>query len=732
MAEARSFRLIKGAFGKAATLLILLLGISRLNAHPPIGYVFSGGGARAYAHVGVLKVLEANGIQPDLITGTSMGAVVGALYAMGYNASQIEEILISNAWQDMLDDSFHRKDLDIGQKRWAPYGTLNLEMESNLEPKLPSGVWVGNNLNLELAKVFAVAGGGRNFDQLPIPFGCVATDLLSGEPVVFREGSLMQAVRASLSIPSIIQPFQYDGRLFIDGGVSQNLPIKEAKEMGAIHTVAIKTNSSLRTRQELKNLIQVLDQTINIGMTRNVHTSLDECDLLLEPNLQEYRSTDYHLAAQIIAAGEEYALAQLDAIQSFKDSLGMDGNKQERPAQAPFTEKQPLGSLSIIGNENLSSAKIKEYLDLGLKNPYSAEEIVEACRKAWNSQLFLTIYPVMDSQDGVWHVNIHVKERTRQQLSIILNYTSEEGINAGAIFKLNNILLSNSVFQSAFTLGGKSEYNVDYVKNFGNLWGSYFRIFHNYSMHRRYYYDSDFSKIASVKAAELGINGGVGIFASKLVNAEAFLYSFRTKLYRDISEVAEIDSLYTISGAGFKAYHESLDDYYFPMTGLRSSLKFNLARSSQVSDYLYSKVYSSSQLYEPIYDWLSLKLGLEIGSWFGRQQINIDPFYLGGSSGYMGYQKYEVSSPVYKIYELGMVAKPRRNLFVTMGLQGLDIDDIDDWSDYKNIIWSFYAGVGFRSGIGPLRLAMAVREGGQLNYYLNLGYDLDVFHFSRR
>ncbi|NLK49255.1 MAG: hypothetical protein GX294_01245 [Candidatus Cloacimonetes bacterium] len=87
---------------------------------------------------------------------------------------------------------------------------------------------------------------------------------------------------------------------------------------------------------------------------------------------------------------------------------------------------------------------------------------------------------------------------------------------------------------------------------------------------------------------------------------------------------------------------------------------------------------------------------------------------------------------MYKIYELGMVAKPRRNLFVNMGLQGLDIDDIDDWSDYRSIIWSFYAGVGFKSGIGPLRFAMAVREGGQLNYYLNLGYDLDVFHFSRR
>ena len=418
-------------------------------------------------------------------------------------------------------------------------------------------------------------------------------------------------------------------------------------------------------------------------MARNVHTSLDECDLLLEPNLQEFRSTDYHLAAQIIAAGEEYALAQLDVIQSFKDSLGMDGDKQERPTQAPFTEKQPLGSLNIIGNENLSAAKIKEYLDLEAQESLWCGGDSRGMSQGVEFPAFLHHL----SRDGQPRRRLaceYTRERAYQTTAehhLKLHIRGRDQCRCHLL--LNNILLSNSVFQSAFTLGGKSEYNVDYVKNFGELWGSYFRIFHNYSMHRRYYYDSDFSKIASVKAAELGINGGVGIFASKLVNAEAFLYSFRTKLYRDISEVAEIDSLYTISGAGFKAYHESLDDYYFPMTGLRSSLKFNLARSSQVSDYLYSKVYSSSQLYEPINDWLSLKLGLEIGSWFGRQQINIDPFYLGGSSGYMGYQKYEVSSPVYKIYELGMVAKPRRNLFVNMGLQGLDIDDIDDWSDYR-------------------------------------------------
>lgn len=710
---------------------ILLLGFSWLHAEPKLGYAFSGGGARAYAHVGILKVLEANGIRPDYITGTSMGAVVGGLYAMGYDAAKIEEILLSTRWEDLLDDGYKRKDIYIGQKRWAPYGAVNLEMSDTWQPKLPSGVWVGNQLNLELARLFAPAGANTDFDRLPIPFGCIATDLVSGELVFFREGNLMQAVRASLSIPSIIEPFELAGRLYIDGGVSQNLPVNEVRMLGADCVIGVKTNSTLRERPELGNLLQVLDQTINIGMTANLNTSLDECDLILEPDLEGFRASDYRKAAQIIAAGEQYANANLDMILAFKTRFCGQAEKVSSET-LPDPGRRKLRGLSVIGSEHLSSVKVREFLGLKLGESYSVNQIISACQDAWNSQLFHTVYPVIDIKPDGYLVKIHVKERTRRQLGVLLNYTSEEGLQAGAVLKMQNILLKNSIFHGALSLGGRTEYNLDYVKNFGELWGAYFRLFQYFTEKKRYYYDDDFNKVASVKAAELGLTGGVGVFANKLLAAEAFIYGFRTKLYRDISTVAGIDSLYLVSGAGIKLYHESLDDYYFPMTGFRSVLKFNFARSSQLSDYIYSKVYSSSDLYTPFHDRFSLKLGLELGSWFGEEQINVDPFYLGGSHGYMGYQRYEVSAPVYKIFELGLVANPTRNLYADLGVQGLNAARVDDWSADQEVTWSVYGSLGFRSALGPLRFAVAVREDSHPNYYLNLGYDLDIFHFSRR
>lgn len=709
-------------------MLLLLLGLSQLGAVAKLGYALSGGGARGFAHLGVLKVLEEYGIQPDYICGTSMGAVIGALYAQGYDAQSIQDMLLKVKWEYAMDDSYKRKELHIGQKRWAPYGIASLGIDDQAKIKLPSSVWVANRLNLELAKLFAGSGSDMDFTQLPIPFSCVATDLLTGEKVIFTEGNLMQAVRASLSVPSILEPFELDGHLYIDGGVSQNLPAAETKEMGADFVIGIKTNSPLRPKEELKHFVTVFDQTLNISMINSLNRSLDSCDLLLEPALDGFSAMDYDKALQIINAAESYARAHLAEIMEFYNLNGLELKRGQEPQRAASMK---LSSINIYGNEHLSAAKIREFLGLNIGEHYTTTQLVNACSKAWNSQLFHTIYPIIETTEEGCLLSVYVKEKERSQLSVLLSYTSEEGVQAGGILKMQNILLKNSSLMTGLSLGGKNEYNIDYVKNFGELWGAYFRIFHYLSEKKRYYYDADFNKAASVKSREIGFTAGLGMFASKYIVAESFLYSYRTKMLQDISTVADIDSLYLVSGAGIKLYHESLDDYYFPLSGLRASLKLNLASSGSISDYIYSKVQGSAELHSPISDHLSLKLRLDIGSWFNKKHFNIDPFYLGGSSGYKGYHKYQVSAPVYKMVDLGLTSKVWKKLFVSAGAQGLIIDEIDSWAN-SEIVWCGYLGAGINTILGPLRTSFGIREGGKPNFYINFGYDLDVFHFSRK
>lgn len=714
-----------------ALLVLLFLAASPLSAKG-LGYALSGGGARGYAHIGILKVLEENGIYPDYITGTSIGAIIGGLYAQGYTADEIGQLAATLDWDRLLEDKYVRRDLYIGHKRWTPYGNLNLEMGEDWVPHLPSSVLVGNEINLELFHFFHPSSLQRDFFALPIPFACVATDLVTGEPVVFTQGTLMQAIRASMSIPSLVEPFEFGGRTFIDGGISQNLPLAQVRELGADVVIGLKVNSTLRSEEKLVDIIDVLDQSINIGITRNLNEDLGECDLLLEPALESFSASDLRTVEDIVAAGETYARERLDRIIAFRDSLLALGYTFQPRTKLEAPEKVKIVAIDCVGNKYISCAKIKEYMRLE-PGTHSISGIIGACRDAWNSKTLHTIYPILLPEKDGYRLRVCVKERQRRNLALNLTYTTEEGLNAAAILSLNNLALKNSNLLAALTLGGKTEFCIDYVKNFGELWGSYFRIFPYLSENRLYLYDMDNYKIGSVKTLEFGSTAGLGVFANKLAVAEAFTYACRTRLYRDVSTTAPIDSLYLIGGFGLKAYHESLDDYEFPRSGIRAFTKLNFARWSAVSDKIFNKFSSELDAWSPLAEFCSLHLGLEYGSYFGTNEDNaFDPFYFSGSHGYRGYERYAVSSPQYKIYNLSLLLCPRKNLFLETGIQGLNLDTSNNWGLDQEVEWSLFGELGYRTLLGPVRFSVAARQQGEASYYLNIGYDSDIFHFSRK
>lgn len=709
-----------------------MLALSPLGARG-LGYALSGGGARGYAQIGILKVLEENGIYPDYITGTSIGAVIGGLYALGYSATEIESLLAQVNVSQLLDDNYQRGDLYIGQKRWAPYGNLTLDLDKKWMPHLPPSIYAGNKLNLEFARLFLPASAYQDFSSLPIPFACVATDLLTGEPRVFTQGSLMQAVRASISVPSLMKPFVFEGSSYIDGGISQNLPVTTLKALGADTVIGLKANSTLRTSEQLVDLVDVIDQTINIGITRNLNAALDECELLLEPDLQVFSSTDFTAYARIVAVGEAYAREHLPEILALRDSLLARGYVFQPARKATFPAKLRINSIASRGREHISSLKIRDYLGLETRHSYTPQEIFAACTEAWNSQLFSVLYPVLEPDGNGYRLIVHTEERERGHLILNSSYTTEEDLNVGAILSLDNIVLKNSRLQAGFTLGGRTEVNLDYVKNFGEFWGSYFRLFPYLSEQRYYLYDAEGFTTSSIKSLEFGISPGVGVFARKIAIAEAFFYSYRTKLYRDVSPVPPLDRLYLISGLGFKAYHESLDDYVFPRRGLRAFGKFNFARWSSLSDQIYTRFTGDLDLYTQLSSYASLRLGLNHGTYFGSEQESaVDPFYFSGSHGYRGYQRYAISSPQYSVCTFGLVLNPRRNLFVETGLQGLNLSKEEFWYSGQKMEWSAYAELGIRTLIAPIRFIAALRKNGKPNLYLNVGFDYDTFWFSRK
>lgn len=295
---------------------------------PRIALVLSGGGARGFAHVGLLKALESARVPVDWIVGTSMGAIVGGLYATGMDADTIERELLAVDWQNLFRSRSPRQQLSQRRKEedheFAPLLEFGIHEG---EFRLPGGGGAVSTQSLEmLLRRYTLATRRlRHFDQLPTPFRAVATDMETGEPVVLDRGDLAAALRASMSVPGVFAPLELDGRLLGDGGLVDNLPVDVARALGAQVVIAVNIGTPLAPRDTLGSVLGVSAQMINILTEQNVQRSvatLTRQDLLLAPPLGRLASSDFARAPELVALGHAYAQGIGAALERFGVGAG--------------------------------------------------------------------------------------------------------------------------------------------------------------------------------------------------------------------------------------------------------------------------------------------------------------------------------------------------------------------------------------------------------------------------
>jgi NTE family protein len=275
--------------------------------------VLSGGGARGVAHIGVLKVLEEEHVPIDAIAGTSMGAVVGGLYASGLTAREIERIMTSLNWQDAFRDRPPREDLTLRRKQEDENFLVKFPLGiRGHKVLLPKGLIQGQRLNQMLRRLTLPVARITNFDELPTPFRALATDLETGEGVTIDSGDLTSAMRASMSAPGVFAPVERDGRLLVDGGISENLPVDIARSMGVDILIVVDVGSPLLTREKLNSVPIISNQMIAILIQRNSRQQLEKLkaqDILIAPPLGDTSSFDFGNVKRVIAVGERAAHA---------------------------------------------------------------------------------------------------------------------------------------------------------------------------------------------------------------------------------------------------------------------------------------------------------------------------------------------------------------------------------------------------------------------------------------
>ncbi len=385
-----------------------------VTPRPRIGLVLSGGGARGAAHIGVLKVLEELRVPVDVIAGTSMGSIVGASYATGLTIEQMEKVIGTITTDKLFTDKPPRADQSMRQKTddETPYIIPELGIGGD-GIALPKGVVTGVALEGELRRLVQI-GTARSFDELPIPFRAIATDIGTGEMVVLKEGSVVQAIRASMSVPGAVAPVTIGNQQLVDGGLVRNLPVDIAREMGADVIIAVNLGTPLLRPDQITSVLSVTLQMINILTEQNVSRSLRELkpsDILIVPELGDYSAGDFDNLAKTVPIGEAAARKVADRLRTL--SLPPEEYAALRKQQAAPADKGVIvvDAIKVEGTKRVSTEVVLQSLQTEVGKPLDRNTIDLDMRRVFGRGDFENVNYAIDEIDGKQTLVVFVKEK---------------------------------------------------------------------------------------------------------------------------------------------------------------------------------------------------------------------------------------------------------------------------------------------------------------------------------
>lgn len=446
--------------------LLPLLAQSTEAPRPKIGLVLSGGAARGLAHVGVLKALEEQGIRIDAIAGTSMGAVIGGLYASGYKIDELEKLALNIDWRQALSDAPPREDVPFRRKQddrdFLVKQKLSFRDDGSLG--LPLGVIQGQNLALLLESKLAHASDTRDFDKLPIPFRAVATDIASGEKVVFRKGHLPQVIRASMSIPAVFAPVELDGRLLVDGGMTDNIPLDVARDMGVDIAIVVDIGTPLRSRKQLNTVVDVLNQSITLMTRRNSEeqlATLHKDDVLIQPSLSSFGVTDFGRAQEVIDAGYR-ATRILDArLARLRPAHPLDA--ELTAARQPSQRTPIISAIKVENDSKVSDEVIRYYIRQHIGEPLDLGRLETDMGTLYGLDFFEQVqYRVVHKgQHNTLVISARGKRSGTDYLRLGLNLSDDmrgdSAFNIGASYRMNGINSLGAEWLTRVQIGDQQE-----------------------------------------------------------------------------------------------------------------------------------------------------------------------------------------------------------------------------------------------------------------------------------
>lgn len=724
------------------TLLSLALGCS-VSASPTlaqkqekIGLVLAGGGALGMAHVGVLKVLEENRVPVAFVAGTSMGSIVGAAYATGKPVAEMEKILVESDWDEIFSDGVERDNIAYRNKTGRNREIYGDTKFSVADGKLltPFGVVQGQRLLPVLQRLYENAPPSpQNFNTFRIPLRVVAADIESGEAVVIDHGDLATAVRASMSVPGVFAPVEMEGRILVDGGIVNNLPMDVVRKMGADRLIVVELNADLKKKDELQSPLSIGGQIISLLLAQNSalqRKTLTKKDILIEPKLTGYTPVDFGKATELIKLGEEAALRMLPEIKKLsipESSYEQYRLKREETVEAPVIQFVTIKTDAIGAEDNITTEMV---VKAGDKLDRAALD--KEVEKIYGTGEYMSVRYDVVEQDGKTGVEIDARRKKwlddyfRFGASLQDDFQGETNYTIGGLYRLNHLTEQGGFAQGEVNIGFAPKVSGEFYQPIAT--GSSYFVTPRFDISRQTIFPSQNGEIvAEYQRTQYLVGGG---FGRQLGRSGEILAEYRAadaNISRHIGDPDLPEENYQIGEVALVLDYDSSDNPDFPTTGV-------LARGSYVDS---AEELGASDTFQQFTGRLSKPLTsgrdtLLLNADFG-QTLGTLPVYrsytFGGLFNFSGVTQNSILASDYRV---GRINYYRRFSEVGSALLGMGffaggtfeygtfLSDSAAIPDQKDLA----AGstfLGIDTPVVPVYFALGFSEAGERSFYFALG-----------
>ena len=736
------------------SLILCLLVLTELaNARPKVGLALGGGGAKGGAHLGVLKILERENIPVDYIAGTSIGAMIGGFYALGYSADEISQKMLSTPWEEGYSDTIPRQSLPYRLKQRDQFNVpLNIGHEG-YRIKTPSGLLYGQNASMLLRDAFGNIASFSSFDDLPIPYRAVATDLSSNEAVILAKGDLLMSMRASANVPGVLAPVKHNGRLLVDGGMANNLPVDIVKSMGADVVIAIDIGDPLIDTEKLLDTFTILGQLssfLTVSSTLKQKSLLSKQDLLVQPNIAHLSTTDWSIFSESVEEGQKAAEKNIGHLRRLSISPEEYQRYLKTKRQANFAIRQnmakPIVEIALNNESKVHPELILEALNLNTGETLTEPQINEAIDSIYSLDEFQYVGISLEEKGSGRKLIFETQEKSwgpnfvQFGLGWETNFTDESSIDLDFAYTATNLSQYGGEWRSQLELGNEPSLSSEFYVPLTPKRSIFSRSIYDFES-INWALDSTNTLPITIEQHLHQIRQGLGWNFSRYGLIELGLLAEFGFLENDF--LLSKDVSYDTYGAYLRFGYDDLDSSVFPTQGKRLLVTLQ-KRHEDVNNVALISGGLSDLGADSLQLNVEWKGAFNLGSHAFVSKIDFTRMYiddgeesvkiaqLGGFLNLSGYNARALTGPhklfgalIYQ-YNLrgGMFKKTQLPFYLGLSAEAGNVWSQESDIDLDDLIFASSIYLGTDTRMGPIALGYGFNEESEKSVYFYLGYKL--------